>query len=273
MTWTRSATSVVLTVTSVVLTVLTGVVVNVFTDIWGWALLSALLVLATCTAIVKVVRRRMDALNLRPRPATTPAQEPAPSRPGPPGSTSMTISGSTISGMVAGRDINKSTRIGTGGLAAILTVALLVAGGTSALGRTDAALPKGDRAQALRRPAGPAATTAGSPELGPTNPSPGTPTASTPAAEPSAFADIITVQAGTDLDPPKTTKKVVDISYDDEVGLSLLNGTKVAPIPGSGRPSLEACGSASGYSGSVVPTPIPAGYSRCLQTSDGNYGR
>jgi hypothetical protein len=267
MTWDRSTIGVVLAGVSVVLTVLTGVVVNLFTDIWGWALLSALLVLASCLAIVEVTRHRMDDQAGRPAPA------PVPEHPLPPGSTSVTISATNFRGMAAGRDINKTTRIGTGGLAAIVVVAVLLAGGTTALGRTDAALPHGGRATA--RNEDPPATPDRSPEptAAPSSPSEagrpgGSPTpSSTVRAESFALTTI-----GKDVDPRGRTRKVVDLSFDSDVGLTPLNGTRLAPVPGNGRPTPEACRGAGGYSAATVKNPIPVGFSRCVETSDGNFG-
>ena len=253
-----------LTGVSVALTVLTGVVVNVFTDIWGWALLTALLVLASCLAVVEATRHRMDNQPQQSEPA------PSPERPLPPGSTSVTIS-ATGRSMAAGRDINKSTRIGTGGLAAIVALALLLAGGSTALGRTDAALPHGSRANTRGDDSQAIPTMIPGPTTSPSTPGrtsqPGGTTESTSTARAESFA---LTTSGKDFDP--RGQGAADLAYDSDVGLIPLNGTRLAPIPGNGRATPEACRAAGGYSTAVVKVPIPAGFARCIQTSDRNFG-
>lgn len=255
MKWDRSTTGVALTFVSVMLTVVTGVVVNLFTDIWGWALLSALLVLASCLAIVEVTRHRMD------NQARQPAPVPIPERSLSPGSTSVTIAATNFRGTAAGRDINKTTRIGTGGLVAIVAAAFLLMGGTSALGRTDAALPSGDRA--IPRNNDSTATPIVSSERStapPVPPESNEPSAAAPSSTARAESFVLST-GGHDFDPRGRTQKVVDLAYDSDVGLTPLNGTLLAPIPGAGRPTPEACRGAGGYSSTTVKSPIPAGFS------------
>lgn len=258
MAWSRTKVGVVLAIASVVLSAAVGIVSNILVESWGWALLTALLVLVSCLALVEVIRHRAD----RAAPATTPAQTPAHARPG-----SITITGSSVRGNVAGRDINQ-TKIGTGGLAAMALVAVTVGVGTTYLGRTDAAIPR--RALDATATTPTAASPAGGVPAGNRHTS-GKPT---PIAS-AGYRSSTTVLTAVDLDPPASTSGTDDVSFNSKQGkggLSMLNGAALAPIPGDGRPSESACRSAAGYSTALVPMPISPGLSRCLHTSDGRYG-
>src|SRR5438477_5030646 len=132
-------------VTSVVLSALIGVVSNALVGSWGWALVTALLVLVSCMACVQLFLHRAAG---REQPTTSgesgkhesPAHVGRPADPRNPAT--MTFTSSTVRhSMIAGRDINQ-TKIGTGGILGIVGVALLLGVGTTALGRTPAAVPK-----------------------------------------------------------------------------------------------------------------------------------
>lgn len=150
----RARIAAVLTVTSVLLTVLTAVVVNVFTEIWGWALMSGLLILTTSLAIIEVVQHRLSATERDAATGDPPGSggEQPTSNLTPPGSPTFTFTNSTAKGMFAGGNITQTrhARVGWGGMAALVVAATALATGAVALGRSDAALPHGDRADALR---------------------------------------------------------------------------------------------------------------------------
>jgi hypothetical protein len=259
-----------LAVASVVLTAMVGVVSNVLVDSWGWALMTALLVLVSCLAIIEALRNRiMTADAGHPEGAGSESSPPASAVPG-----GITISQSRIRGQVAGRDINQ-TKIGTGGFAAIAAAVVLLGGGATYLGRTDAAIP-GHAVRNNDEAIDPANPNPGQPDTsGTTEPDtaePGGGTEPSPAVRDSAFL----ITNGVDLDPKGSSQGIADVSFksrdQDDGGLLLLGGAELAPIPGSGRPRLAVCRAADGYSTAIVAMPIPPGLSRCLRTSDGRYG-
>jgi hypothetical protein len=265
--WFRAHTMAALAVVSVILSAAIGIVSNVLVDSWGWALLTALLVLVSGLAIVEFTRNRADRAAGTP-PSATPESSSTGDRP--PGS--ITITGSKVSGLVAGRDVHQ-TRIGTGGFAAIAVAALLLGGGATYLGRTDAAIPKRALLEDSKPSTSPSARSESSP-----NADDGATRSSSPDVSngTSSFRSSGSLSTnGKDLDPPAMSDGTADVSFEskrDQGGLSLLNGAALAPIPGDGRPTEAACRSADRYSTALVAMPISPGLSRCLRTSDERYG-
>jgi hypothetical protein len=238
MRWFREHTGAALTIVSVALSTAVGIVSNILVDSWGWALLTALLVLVSCLALVEVIRHRATP----PPPATAPAHA-ASGWPPPRGG--IVVTGSSVRGNIAGGDIHQ-TKIGTGGLAAVVVAAAALGSGAIYLGRTDAAVPQRALDAAVADPAA------------------------------GAYRESSLLLTATDVDPPGATGGTADISFSSKPGnaggLALLNGAELAPIPNNGRPTAAVCRKAGGYTAALVRMPIEAGLSRCLRTSDGRYG-
>ncbi len=257
MSWFREHTGTTLAIVSVVLSAAVGIVSNILVDSWGWALLTGLLVLVSCLAVVEVIRHRADRTAVSAGSATALV----PDRSHPPGS--IVVTGSSVRGNIAGGDINQ-TKIGTGGFAAVIVVAAALGGGATYLGRTEAAIPQRAQDTTAATPAASLPTSSGTQGTG-----------AEASAAAAAYRSSKTVLTGTDLDPPASTGGTVDVSFNSKSGkggLSLLNGTALAVIPGDGRPTEATCRSAGGYSDALVAMPIAPGLSRCLRTSDGRYG-
>lgn len=256
MPWLRTHAVGTLTIASVIMSAAIGIVSNMLVGSWGWALLTALLVLVAALAIIEFVRHRIDRPT-RPPTSTAPQSDDA--------ARGISITDSKISGVVAGRDVNQ-LRVGTGGLAVIAAAALLLGGGATYLGQTDAAIP--DHARTDQ----PAASTP--PATSPSDTPPPTPTQE--PGNPSFQSSAVVTTNGKDLDPPDSSDGTADVSFNSrrsgEGGFALLNGAALAQIPGQGRPTATICEAADGYSSDLVAMPIAQGLSRCLRTSDGRYG-
>lgn len=256
--WVRAHFTVALTVVSVLLSAAVGLVSNVLVDSWGWALLTALLVLVTCLAIVEVNRHRA-ALAAARSVADPKAGPPADPKADPEAGrqeerAGITITGSRVSGQIAGRDAYQ-VRIGTGGFVAIAMAAILLGGGATYLGRTDAAIP--GRALESRAPQ-PTVSQQTAPRQ----------SESARARRPFSRATGISV-GGIDLDPTDASAGTADVAFDGRRGLTLLNG---AALAATSSPTEDGCRTAEGYGSELVPMPIEPGTSWCLRTSDGRFG-
>jgi len=269
----------VATVASVLLSAAVGVTSNAYVGSWAWGLLVALVVLVTCLAAAEIIRTRAAARSGtaglqgtgRHPPIPPPDAEPRPSP-----TVEMTFSHSRVSRSVfAGRDAYQ-IKVGTGGVltfVGVVLIALLMGGGATLLGRSEAAVPRHARGGSVS--AGQGGKTPTVPPPRPTSPS--APTPASPRVTDSGSSvrarSAVVFSAGKDLDSPGMTRGLADLSFHSEHGgLSFLNGAVVAPLP-SARPITEdVCRSAHGYDDAVIGLPIKAGTTLCLQTSDGRYG-
>lgn len=243
----------VASVVSVVLSAAVGVVGNAYVGSWAWGLLVALVVLVICLATAEIIRTRaaarLNASSAPPADVHPPLRPSAEPQSGP--TTSMTISQSRVSNSVfAGRNAYQ-LKVGSGGIFAfigMLILALMLGGGATLLGRTDAAVPRHAKDDLPPRAGGGSRRTE--------SPAPSTsqsfviasPSATGSPSSPWTRSAGVT-NGGRDLDPPGPTSGLADLSFDSrEGGLSFLNGTVVAQLPAARPVTAELCRSAARYS-------------------------
>lgn len=247
--WLRKNRLDLATAGSILLSVLVGLVGNLVAGSWSWASLAMLVVLAVSLAGLEVLRHRLGKHE-------APQAQGRDNGPAPGSTVAVAVGhqgGSTGDWVVAGGDVyqvHREIRIGGG---AVLLLALAAAGAVLAVGR---AATESDRpaAQSSQLPPGSGG--------------------STPAGAPTAYKRTTLILSSEDFDPPKATRSLDDAAYNDDSGLSMLNGATVATAPAGKLLSAETCRDLPGdaWTSSIAMAGLHPGLQLCLHTSDDRWG-
>lgn len=185
---------------------------------------------------------------------------------------SVTVTGSSLNmnkSVISGGNVDQSRRtsIGTGGLG-VLLLAVMLGGGAIGVGRV---------LEAMDQPASaPTTSVPSSVRPAPEESRPDGSATPRPSASLSSYKSSSMVVGGGahDVDPRQVTNGLDDITFNQDVGLSLLNNARIATIPAGQALSPEVCMNKVARSEVelIGPDELKPGRTFCLRTSDGRTG-